>query len=139
MFLLNITLRISVFPGRDRTFRHCRISSLWTPLGKGPFFFLRPFGQYLKQISSDNTRRYFEKSRLLRFGSKARCGGVRMVSLQQHKNVRKSRRFVFSNIFKHYLQDFFLIWIFKECSLDLFFNTKNINIQCFRSICFPTN
>ena len=37
-FPLNIMLRVSFSPGRDRACRHCWISSFWTPSGKRRLF-----------------------------------------------------------------------------------------------------
>ena len=40
-FPLNIMLRVSFSPGRDRACRHCCISSFWTPSGKQRLCFSR--------------------------------------------------------------------------------------------------
>ena len=40
-FSLNVVLRVSFSPGRDRACRHCWISSFWTRSGKRRLYFSR--------------------------------------------------------------------------------------------------
>ena len=61
VFSSNIMLRFSFSPGHDRAFRHCWISSFWTPSGKqrklfsrGPLF--KPPGRVLFYFLHTNHR-----------------------------------------------------------------------------------
>ena len=62
-FSLNILLRVSFSPGRDRPCRHCWISCVWTPLGKRLLYLTkRSFRQYLSKFETNKLDIQYLKS-----------------------------------------------------------------------------
>ena len=93
-FSLNIMMRVSFSPSRDRACRHCWTPSFWTP-EKTVVIFLPSFSkntleniwkQFLQIVFASTIWKCFDQSKCLRFRSKASCGGVLMVSFKLQKN-----------------------------------------------------